>query len=112
MADNLCDVCGSKGKDHNLLPFAVVPEKVAVSAKVINPEVPMLCARCRVEITDWYRIKISKAKYDSGGIHFIPLGPEELVRQYKSAYLSFYARKRSGRIRDILAKYRRVSRHS
>lgn len=101
MAVNLCEVCGSRGKDNVLLSFAVMPKKVAVRAKVINPEVPTLCARCRVEIADWYRIKVRKAKYDSKGIHFIPLDVEELAREYQSAYFSFYAHKRLERMQKI-----------
>lgn len=101
MAVHLCDVCGSEGKDCDLLPFAVMPERVAVRAKIINPEVPALCAHCRREIADWYRIKVRKAKYDSKGIHFILLDAEELAREYQSAYFSFYAHKRLERMQKI-----------
>ena len=96
-----CDACGHKQEIELTVKHRIIPEDVAILFDISDSPTVTLCTHCSTEIRDWYRGQVSTLTYDSVLQHFRLKLPNEIRKEYQTAYQLFldYKGKRRKRFR-------------
>ena len=85
----ICKACGRKLEPKLAVRHQIIPEDIAILFSILDSAAATLCVQCSDEIRDWYRGQVSTLTYDSALQHFRSKLPNEIRKEYQTAYQLF-----------------------
>ena len=89
MEPEICNACGRKLGPKLAVRHQIIPEDIAILFSIPDSPAATLCIHCSDEIRDWYRGQVSTLTYDSALQHFRSKLPNEIRKEYQTAYQLF-----------------------
>jgi hypothetical protein len=94
MLGDTCDICGRKIEPETRTLHRIVPKSTIQGAELPDPGIVPLCLDCGNGLHSWYRDRVSDSTYDKRIKHFRPKSPDEMVKEYETAYQAYVKYKR------------------
>ena len=97
----ICEACRRKFEPELTIRHQIIPKDAAILCGISDSPAVTLCIHCSNEIRDWYRGRVSTLAYDSALQRFRSKLPNEIRKEYQTAYQGFldYKGKRRKRFR-------------
>ena len=85
----ICGACGHKQEIELTVIHRIIPKDVGILCGLSDSPAVTLCIHCSTEIGDWYRGRVSTLTYDSVLQRFRSKLPNEIRKEYQTAYQGF-----------------------
>ena len=89
MKKKACELCGCEVEPRAMKKYHIVPSEVREQAGIRRSKIIRLCSDCYAELHKWYSAKIFNTTYDANIKMFRAKSPQEMVKEYESAYRGF-----------------------
>ncbi len=95
MRKETCYICRHGIKREDVRKHRIVPKVFIELCGIVDSGAITLCINCYNEVSDWYIKRVYGLTYDTGTKGFRYKSPNEMVKEYQSAFDSFVKYKRS-----------------
>jgi hypothetical protein len=94
MRKSHCQLCGCEMEPKAIERYHIVPREIMEEAGGQRLKTLRLCHSCREELERWYATKVADVTYDTLTKRFRSRSPQEMVKEYETAYKQFALHKK------------------
>ena len=89
MVKSTCEVCGYQSQRGDIKKYHIVPREVTMEAGIIRGRKIALCNNCHKELDELCSKVVADMTYDTKSKQFRAKSPQEMVKEYETAYQRF-----------------------
>ena len=89
MVKSTCEVCGYQSQRGDIKKYHIVPTEVTREIGKLRGGKIALCNNCHKEIDELCSKVVADMTYDTGSKRFRAKSPQEMAKEYETAYQRF-----------------------
>ena len=89
MVKDTCEVCGYQSERREVNKYHIVPSEVMRKVGRLRSRKIALCNNCHQELDEFYLKVVPDMTYDTKMKQFRVKSPQEMVKEYETAYQRF-----------------------